>query len=132
VTEPVPAGTSFPFKAAGQLLAAMVIAVLPLVTSAAPATPTEWINTVLVALGAGTVYIAQNQPDGGVWHYTKTIMSALTAAGVVAVSALTDGITATEWYQIAAAAVAVVAVYLVPNDATAPLLGGGRHRAEGT
>ena len=130
--EPAPAttGDAFPFKAGAQLLTAMAVAVLPLVTSGdAPASATEWVNAVLVALGAVTVYIAENQPEGSIWHYTKTILAALTAVGVAAVSALTDAsVTATEWYQIIAAGAAVVAVYWIPNEATTPL---GRHRAEG-
>lgn len=118
MTEPAPPAR--PSKAVGQLVAAMGLAVLPLIT-AGPHTPNDWVNAVLAALGAGTVYIAANQPDGTVWQYTKTIMSAITAAAIVANSALTDfTITHTEWYQIIAAAVGVILVYFAPNDAPDP------------
>jgi hypothetical protein len=113
-------------KPAWQLLAAMAAGVLPLLTGDGPSNAAEWINAVLVALGAGSVYIAANQPKGTVWHYTKTIMSALAAAGVVANSALTDGVTSTEWYQIAAALVGTGLVYWIPNDVPLPT---GRHAA---
>lgn len=113
-------------KPAWQLLAAMATAVLPLISGDGPSDAAEWTNAVLVALGAGTVYIAENQPKGTVWHYTKTMMSALAAGGVIAVSALSDtSITATEWYQIAAALIGTGLVYWIPNDVPLPT---GRHR----
>lgn len=126
MTEPAPVtGGAMAMKAAWQLLAAMALAVLPLLTDA-PNTPNDWVNAALVALGAGTVYIAENQPDGTVWQYTKTFMSALAAGGVILNSALTDfTITHTEWYQIVTAVVGVLLVYFVPNDTVIP----GRHRA---
>lgn len=126
MTEPAPVtGGAMAMKAAWQLLAAMAVAVLPLLTDA-PNTPADWINAVLIALGAGTVYIAANLPNEPVWQYTKTFMSAIAAGGVVAVSALTDfSISHTEWYQIIAAVVGVILTYAVPNDTVIP----GRHRA---
>ena len=132
MTEPAPVepppvtGGLTAHKAIVQLLTAIAVAVLPLVT-AGPLSPAEWVNAVLVAMGAGAVYIAENQPAGTIWHYTKTIMASIAAGGVIAVSALSDGsIVSTEWYQIIAAIAGAIATYVVPNDGPSP---GGRHRA---
>lgn len=125
VEQPVTGGAK-PMKAVWQVLTAVAVTVLPLFTDA-PNTSADWINAVLVAMGAATVYIAANLADEPVWQYTKAIMSAISAGGVIAVSALSDfSITHTEWYQIIAAVIGVILTYAVPNDTPTP---GGRHRA---
>ena len=127
MTDPAPpvTGGAKAMKAVWQLLAAMALAALPLITDG-PHTPNDWVNAGLAALGAGTVYIAANLP-GTVWEYTKTFMSAVAAGGIILNSALTDfTVTHTEWYQIGTAILGVLLVYLVPNDTVIP----GRHRAD--
>jgi len=95
-------------KAVLQLLGAMLAAVVPLVTVANDLTLTEWINVAVVAAGAATVWLTANAPDG-VWSYTKTFMSLVSAGGVVLISALGDGsISAVEWMQIGTAVVAAI------------------------
>lgn len=112
-------------KAIWQLIGAVLVAVLPLLTGDHHLATSEWVNILLVALGAATVYIAGNLPTGP-WQLTKTIMSALQAGAVVLVSVLTEGVTATEWFQVGAAILTVWAVYQVPaRGTTTPP---GRHR----
>jgi hypothetical protein len=114
-------------KAILQLLAAILVAVTPLATGDHHLSTVEWINILLVGLGAATVYIAGNLPTG-VWQLTKTIMSGLQAGAVVLVSALTDGgLNSTEWVQSGLAVLAVWAVYQIPPRGAVST--GGRHRA---
>jgi hypothetical protein len=76
----------------------------------------EWINVVIITLGAVAVLGAGNLP-AGVWAYTKTIVSAATAAATLMVAFVSDGwyITTTEWLQIALAAAAALGVSFAPG-----------------
>lgn len=114
-------------KAIWQLIGAMLVAITPLFTGDHNFSTIEWINILLVALGAATVYIAGNQPTGP-WQLTKAMMSAIEAGAVVLVSALTDGgLSSTEWFQSGIAALSVWAVYQMPPRGAATTT--GRHRA---
>ena len=114
-------------KAILQLLAAIFAAVLPALITDDPFTLVEWINVALLGMGAGTVYIAGNL-TGSIWQYTKTIMSGIQAAGVVLISALSDGgVSNNEWFQCALALLSVWAVYQVPPRAPQTR---GKHRVE--
>lgn len=109
-----------------QLLGAMLAAIVPLLTTDAPLTLTEWINVGVVAAGAGTVYIATNEANG-VWAYAKFFTSLISAGGVVFISALGDGsISNVEWVQIAIALLAALSVWRVQD----PLIGGRHARPE--
>lgn len=113
-------------KALLQLFGAMMAAIVPLVGTDAPLSVTEWINVGVVAAGAATVYIAENQ-DGGVWKYTKLFMSLVSVVGVVLISALADGaISVAEWYQMGVALVTAYGVYETRASSV-----GGRHAAPG-
>ena len=72
----------------------------------------EWGNVLLAGFGAVAVLGAGNLP-AGVWAYSKTIVSAATAAVMAWQSALGDGITTAEWWQIAVAVLGAVGVYAV-------------------
>lgn len=110
-------------KAVFQLLGAMLAAAVPLVTVTNELTLTEWINVGVVAAGAATVWIATNQ-DEGIWSYTKVFMAAVSAGGVVLISALVDmSISPVEWMQIGAAVLAAIAVRQLGNMSAA------QHRA---
>lgn len=103
-------------KALIQLLGAVFAAAAPLTLGNGPLSVTEWINVGVVAAGAATVWIAANE-DEGIWSYTKLFMSAVSAGGVVLVSALADmSISPTEWIQIGAAAIAALAVKQFANS----------------
>jgi hypothetical protein len=76
----------------------------------------EWINVFIIALGAINVLGAGNLP-AGIWSYTKTIVSAATAAATLLVSFVSDGgyITQSEWLQIGLAAAAALGVAFMPG-----------------
>lgn len=76
----------------------------------------EWINVFIAALGSVAVLGAGNLPSG-IWAYTKTIVSAATAAATLLVSFVSDGgtITGSEWLQVVLAAAAVLGVWAAPG-----------------
>lgn len=113
-------------KALVQLLGAALAAVLPLLTATDTLSLTEWINVGVVAAGALSVYIATNLPAEPVWNYSKLAMSALSAAGVVLISALSDSVVGNaEVWQIVAAVLAALGVWGAPAASSAP----AQHRA---
>lgn len=87
----------------------------------------EWINALIVGLGAVAVLGAGNLP-AGVWAYTKTWVAAATAGAVFLQSAITDGMTGAEWLQLALAVAGALGVAAVPGPrvqaATAPGVAG--------
>lgn len=75
----------------------------------------EGINLGILIAGAFLVYMLPNLPEG--WRaLTKLYVSAGIAAAVVLVSALTDGVTMSEWMQIGVAFLGGLGVYIVPNE----------------
>jgi hypothetical protein len=84
----------------------------------------EWINVVIVALGAVAVLGAGNLP-AGVWAYTKTIVAAATAAAVFLQSAITDGVSTSEWLQLALAILGALGVAVVPGPRVRAIRGPG-------
>jgi hypothetical protein len=119
-------------KAIVQLCAAMAAAALPLVNRGVTGelSPSELINVAVAMAGAGSVYIAKNLEDEGVWAYTKAIFAALAFALTLTSSFVTDGIQAAEWSQIVVAFIGALGVALVSNDTDPDLEDAGRHRAE--
>lgn len=114
-------------KAILQLVAAILAAILPALIGDDPLSTTEWVNILILAMGAGTVYIAANLP-GNVWQYTKTMMSGISAGAVVLISALSDThVTNHEWMQCGLALLSVWAVYQMPPQSPQTR---GRHRVE--
>ncbi len=69
----------------------------------------EIVNAVVAGIGA--VYVLISGRDV-IW---KAVAAALSAGLVVLSSALSDGITSVEWYQIGFAAFAVLVAAFVPN-----------------
>lgn len=75
----------------------------------------ELVNVAIIGVGAITVYLVPNLPEGP-GRFLKTAV-AFVVAGLVAVqSFLSGGITTTEWLQVAIAAFAGIGVYVVPNE----------------
>src|SRR4051812_5600388 len=75
-------------------------------------TDTEWINVAIAGVGALAVFTAPNIPGA---IYTKAILAALTAVLQLLVSFISDGISASEWLQLAVAALTALGVYQVAN-----------------
>lgn len=108
------------WKPPAQVFGAVLAVVLPvLMANDAPLSYTEWVNVGVLAAGAITVWITDNHPDGGVWNYTRLGASMVSTAGVVVISATSDGwpMTNVEWLQVIAAVTAALAVYTAPAPA---------------
>lgn len=78
-------------------------------------TADELVNVAIIGVGAITVYLVPNLPEG-VGRYAKVIVTFVVAGLVALQSFLTDRITTTEWLQIAVAAFAGIGVYVIPNE----------------
>lgn len=85
----------------------------------------EWINVVILGLGAVAVLGAGNLPDG-VWAFTKTIVAGATAGAVFLQSAITDGVSGAEWLQFVLAIAGAVGVFAVKGPRVEVY---GRHAA---
>jgi drug/metabolite transporter (DMT)-like permease len=111
-------------KFIAQVLATVVAAIVAALADNRLDTP-EWINVVIVGLGAVAVLGAGNLPSG-VWSHTKTIVAAATAGAVFLQSAISDGITGAEWLQLLLAVVGALGVFAAPGPKVALI---GRHEA---
>lgn len=89
----------------------------------------ELVNVAIIGVGAITVYLVPNLPEG-VGRYLKVIVTFIVAALVALQSFLTDGITTTEWLQIAVAAFAGIGVYIIPNEPAREFVPGRSLRAD--
>lgn len=117
------------WKPPAQVLGAVLAVVLPvLMASDTPLSYTEWVNVGVLAAGAITVWITQNNPQGGPWNYARLGATTVSTAGVVIISATSDGwpLTNVEWLQVIAAVAGSLAVYEAPVTTTV-----GRHSAAG-
>lgn len=108
--------------AAKAIMAAIIAVLGALVVGLDDSTLTaaEWISAVLAVLGSsGIVWYVANGPRA---KYAKAVVGGLTAGLTSLVVAVADSvITSTEWVTAAsAAAVAVGAVWSVPNTQKAP------------
>lgn len=88
-----------------------------LITALADNTVTtpELVNIAIVGVGAIAVYLVPNLAEGP-GTVLKTIVAFVVAALVALQSFLSDGITASEWLQIAVAAFAGIGVFIMPNE----------------
>lgn len=98
-------------KAAAGVLAAVATAIVAALMGDDAISNVEWVNVAVVAVGAAAVFAAPNVPGA---RYTKAILAALAAVLVLLVSVITDGITATEWIQLALAAAGALGVFAAP------------------
>jgi hypothetical protein len=102
-------------KALLMLLAAVLAAVLPYLTVTDHLGLSEWINVAILVAGAVHVYNAANLPG---YRYAKTIASVVATVGVLLLTVVTDGISATEWIQVVLALLAPAGVASVRNAGT--------------
>jgi len=75
----------------------------------------ELVNIGIIGVGAIVTYLVPNLPES-VGRYAKVIVTFVIAALVALQSLLPDGVTTTEWLQIAVAAFAGIGVYVTPNE----------------
>lgn len=96
------------------IVAATVLsAVLTALTGDSVISPVEWVNIAIIGVGALGVFAAPNVPGAA---YTKSILAVLTAVLTVLTSAITGGISSSEFIQIAIAALGALGVYALPNE----------------
>lgn len=111
-------------KMLAQVFATVLAAVIAALTGDQTITPDEWINIAVLGVGAAMVFAAPNVPGAPI---TKAALSVLAGVLAVATSAITDGITMTEWLQIGMAALGALGVYAIPNSGASAVV--ERHRA---
>jgi hypothetical protein len=114
-------------KALIALLGSIIAAISPVLVEG-DMSLTEWLNVGILAIGAVEVYNTPNIPS---WPAAKAVAAALTAMLVAYTSAITLGVSAAEWVQIAIAGLSAIGVYFTPNQQ--PQKSTGRHaRPDGT
>ena len=89
----------------------------------------ELVNVAIIGVGAITVYLVPNLPEGP-GRYAKVAVTFIVAALVALQSFLTDGITTTEWLQIAVAAFAGIGVFVIPNEPARAIVPGKSLRSD--
>jgi hypothetical protein len=99
-------------KAFAAVAATILSAVVAALTGDGSVNPVEWVNIAILAVGSAAVFAAPNVPGAA---YTKSILAVLTAVLTLLTSVITDGISVTEWMQLALAALSALGVYAVPN-----------------
>lgn len=95
-----------------QLLGAVLVAVMPLLSTNGPLTTSEWVNVATVGVGAGVVWNTTNHPE---WPYAKLVGSALVTALTTLNSFLSDGLSNAEIMQMVLALAVTMLVGVVPN-----------------
>lgn len=98
-------------KALAAVVATILSAVVAALTGDGGLDAVEWVNVAILAVGSASVFAAPNVPGA---RFTKTVLAVLTAVLTLLTSIVTDGITATEWMQLALAALGAVGVYAAP------------------
>lgn len=72
----------------------------------------EWVNVGIAAVTAAAVFAAPNVPGA---KTTKAILAVLMAVLSFFVTAISDGVTMSEWLQVIVIASGALGVYAVPN-----------------
>lgn len=98
-------------KSVAAVVAAVLSAVVAALVGDAVVTAVEWVNVAIAGTGAAAVFSAPNVPGA---RYTKSVLAVLTAVLVALNSSITDGITTTEWLQLALAGLGALGVYAAP------------------
>jgi len=98
------------------VLVTILTALAPLAVPGHHISHAEWVNVIITGLGAVTVVIIPNL-TGGIGHYAKYVVGAITAAMVVLSSLLAQGagVGLAEIIQMLIAAVGALGIFAVPN-----------------
>lgn len=103
-------------KAVAQALGAVLVTVFPMLF-VGPLGFSEWINVIIVAVGAFVVYNTKNYPN---WRYGKALASGATAltTGLVALTSYNSfgDVSMQQWWQILISVLTTIAVYFIPNQ----------------
>lgn len=96
------------------MIIASAVTILVAALSDNVVTVSELVNVAIAIVTAIGVYLVPNLADGAA-RYLKFGVAIVGAALVALSSALTDGVTISEWLQILLAALAAIGVVIVPN-----------------
>lgn len=107
------------WKAVASIVATVLAAVAAALTGDQNIDATEWLNVLILGTGAAAVLTAPNVPGA---KYTKLVLAVVTAVATAAASLILDGISGTDWLQLALAGLAAAGVYVAPY---APLASDG-------
>jgi hypothetical protein len=99
-------------KAFAAIVATILSAVVAALTGDGRVDAVEWVNVAILAVGSASVFAAPNVPGAA---YTKSVLAVLTGVLTLLTSVITAGISATEWMQLALAALGALGVYAVRN-----------------
>jgi chromate transport protein ChrA len=91
---------------------ATVLSALVAVMSDGSISNVEWINVGIAAVTAAAVFAAPNVPFA---NYTKSVLAVLMAVLTFFTTAISNGVTTSEWLQVAVIALGALGVYAVPN-----------------
>lgn len=103
-------------KALAAVVATILSAVVAALTGDGQIDAVEWVNVAILAVGSASVFAAPNVPGA---RLTKTVLAVLTAVLTLLTSIVTDGITSTEWMQLALAGLGALGVYAAPYSPSA-------------
>lgn len=102
-------------KMFAQVGATILAAVIAALTGDQAIGVDEWLIIATVGVGAAAVFTGPNIAGAPI---TKVVLSVLAAILGALVSAITGGITVTEWLMLGMAALGALGVYAVPNTAS--------------
>ncbi len=98
-------------KAAAAVIAAVLSGLVAALVDQQVST-VEWVNVAIAGAGAAAVFTAPNVPGA---RYTKFWLAVLTAVLTLAVSLIIDGMSTSDWLQLAVAGLGAATVGAVPN-----------------
>lgn len=98
-------------KSVAAVIATVLTAIIAALVGDAAISAVEWVNVAIAGVGAAAVFASPNVPGA---RYTKSILAVLSAVLMLLTSVIVDGITMTEWLQIAVAALGALGVYAAP------------------
>ena len=107
-------------KVFGILAATVLSAILAALTGDQHVSPTEWVNVAIGAVGVLTVYVVPNV-EGSIGKYAKAAVAGAAAVLALLQSLISDGISGTEWIQLALAMLGALGVGVLPG----PIVTGG-------
>lgn len=94
------------------VVAAGISAAIVALTGDAVLDDVELINIAVAVVTAAAVFTGPNVPGARI---TKFVLAVLGAVLTLAVNLIADGVTVSEWLQLAMAALGALGVYAVPN-----------------
>lgn len=96
-------------KTIGAVIATVLSAVIAALTGDATLSAVEWINIAIIGVGALTTTVIP-ELDAGVSKFAKPLALAASAVLTLLVNLIADGVTVSEWLQLAVAALGALGI----------------------